>query len=165
MIALVCALPTYANELSAARAPEVQGPISQAHISEKTDEELTALTARWGELSASERRTVLREVRNRMRASANASARAKANYVKQLRAQGSTGIVVQRKYGRKSDGSVVVQTRVIQKGAPTTGRVTFGFGFERRAKRQPNGHPQTQSATTLVNGEADDLSQEVPVDQ
>ena len=122
-------------------------------ISQKTDEELTELTARWSELSAGERRTVLREVRNRMRASVNRSAQAKANYQKQLRSQGATGIVVQRRYGRKSDGSVVVQTRVIQKNAPSAGRVTFGFGFERRANRQPVEQPANTEVVTNKVGD------------
>lgn len=122
-------------------------------ISQKTDAELTELTARWSELSASERRTVLREVRHRMRASVNRSAQAKANYQKQLRRQGASGIVVQRRYGRKSDGSVVVQTRVIQKTTPSSGRVTFGFGFERRANRQPSEQPANTEVVTGNIGE------------
>lgn len=136
-------------------AQPVPNDLDTDQISEKTDEELTALTARWGELSAGERRTVLREVRHRMRASvnasANASARAKANYEKQLRAQGSAGIVVQRRYGRKPDGSVVVQTRVIQKRVPSSSaRVTFGFGFERRSKDQKH------ESSALVKTESPD---------
>lgn len=123
-------------------------------ITHKTDEELTALTARWNELSASERRALLHEVRARMRASADASARAKANYANKRQSQGVSGVVVQRRYGRKSDGSVVVQTRVIQKRTPATGRVTFGFGFERRANKQ--------SAEQKVQAVSDQPVQEVP---
>jgi len=102
-------------------------------LSQKTDTELTALTAQWGKLSPSERRQLLAEVRGRM--AANREAR------------GRVGVQVQRRYGRvvrKSDGSVVVQTRVVRvrprSDGAATGRVTFGIGFEQRSK-------STQAAT------------------
>ncbi len=128
----------------------------------KTDEELTALTARWNELSSTERRLVLHEVRTRMHASKISAQRQINRQIRRTPAQG-TGTVVQRRYGRKPDGSVVVQTRVIQKhgsvsGAPTSGRITFGFGFERRAQGQHQpGQPGardgtgTNQAGTVVN--------------
>ena len=45
------------------------GGLQPDDITIKTDEELTALTARWNELSSSERRLLLHEVRARMQAS------------------------------------------------------------------------------------------------
>ena len=117
-------------------------------LSQKTDTELTELTAQWGKLSPSQRRELLAEVTGRMAANRNVRADVRAN----------VGVRVQRRYGRvvrKSDGSVVVETRVVevrprvngpeglqpatvstQSGAVRVprGRVTFGIGFEQRSK-------------------------------
>ena len=108
--------------------------VAAGDLSLKTDTELTELTAQWSTLSPGERRHLLAEVTRRM--AANRNARAKV------------GVQVQRRYGRvvrKQDGSVVVQTRVVQMrprpdGATAVrGRVTFGIGFEQRSKsRQAN---------------------------
>ena len=103
--------------------------VAAGDLSLKTDTELTELTAQWSTLSPGERRHLLAEVTRRM--AANRNARAKV------------GVQVQRRYGRvvrKQDGSVVVQTRVVQMrprpdGATAVrGRVTFGIGFEQRSK-------------------------------
>ena len=67
----------------------------------KSDEELTQLTAQWAELSPSERRQLLAEVRGRM--ARNATAGQRANEPK-------VSIRVQRRYGRvvrKPDGRVL----------------------------------------------------------
>lgn len=125
--------------------------LSATEIVTKSDAELTALTARWGELSPTERRVVLHEVRSRMHASKVAATESDAQRMRSRRQQ-ATGTVVQRRYGRKSDGSVVVQTRVIKKKRiPKGARVTFGFGFERRAngrigskEQQESGNAETQ---------------------
>jgi hypothetical protein len=117
-------------------------------LSQKTDTELTELTAQWSKLSPSERRELLAEVTGRMAANRNARANVHDN----------VGVRVQRRYGRvvrKRDGSVVVETRVVevrpranrpdglqsatvsaQRGAVMVprGRVTFGIGFEQRSK-------------------------------
>ena len=140
-------------EPAAARKTAASGDLSQ-----KSDSELTQLTAQWSHLSPSERRNLLAEVRGRMAAS--------------RQARRPIEVRVQRRYGRivqKPDGSVVLQTRVVEmrpKGAPsnrsaaaqtgpskpnaqaaTTPRrhVTFGFGFERRIKSR--NQPHTSEAT------------------
>ena len=107
--------------------------------SDKSDEELTVLTSQWADLAPADRRALLAEVRGRMNAPQQAS-----NTIKPR-------VKITRRYGRivrKSDGSVVVQTIVEPAQAETgqvsvqqgSGRITFGFGFERRSKRtaKPN---------------------------
>lgn len=126
--------------------------LTQEDLSQRTDTELTALTAQWSQLSPQQRRHLLAEVRGRM-----------VNNRQMRRPQ---GVIVQRQYGRvvrKSDGSVVLQTRVVQisprhhaDNAETAApRVTFGIGFERRT-REPesvtHNPPQadvTQPAVTI----------------
>jgi len=127
---LYCAMPAWAQ--SADR--------STGNLSDKTDTELTELTAQWSHLSPRERRELLAEVTGRMAANRNAKA--------------NVGIRVQRRYGRvvrNSDGSVVVETRVVQlrrhgdngaAGLPPRGRVTFGIGFEQRSRTQ-SGRPES----------------------
>ena len=131
-----------------ANATSDQAQAGTGDLSQKTDTELTELTAQWGKLSPSQRRELLAEVTGRMAANRNVRADVRAN----------VGVRVQRRYGRvvrKSDGSVVVETRVVemrprvngpeglqsatvstQSGAVRAprGRVTFGIGFEQRSK-------------------------------
>ena len=140
------------------------GGLQPDDITIKTDEELTALTARWNELSSSERRLLLHEVRARMQASKISAQRQLKRQIRRMPVQG-TGTIVQRRYGRKSDGSVVVQTRVIQKrtpprGAPASGRITFGFGFERRAQgqgHQTSPHESAANQAGIVVNQAQDV--------
>ena len=150
-------------------------------IATKTDSELTDLSARWAQLNPAERRALLAEVRQRMaekrRIGARATQRAAAqagpagdNTSATVGGQASEKVVgkvtVERRYGRivrKKDGSVVLQTRVVRRVAPNpaqqgAGRVTFGFGFERRADNAhvPNAQlsqpqpPTQERAPTLV---------------
>jgi predicted Fe-S protein YdhL (DUF1289 family) len=125
--------------------------VTAAELSQKTDTELTQLTAQWGHLSPSERRNLLAEVRGRMAASKKIS-KNNSNTALQI-VQGPVRVRVQRRYGRlvrKPDGSVVMQTRVVEvhpaspsqvQVQPTRSadgkvraRVTFGIGFEQRSK-------------------------------
>lgn len=134
-------------------------------IESRTDEELTELTARWGELSAAERRAVLHEVRARMQSPNTPKRRSTNEPLKS--ASPITGTIVQRRYGRKSDGSIVVETRVIQKRSRpnATGRVTFGIGFERRARSAPS-EPQAETSenhTQVVSQPAPGQSREASV--
>ena len=122
-------------------------PLSQGNLSKRSDSELTALTAQWSQLSPEQRRRLLAEVRGRM--------------VNNSQVQRPQGVIVQRRYGRvvrKSDGSVVLQTRVVQikprnnPGQQThseTPRVTFGIGFEQR-KRAPGNAPQSVPQTDIT---------------
>lgn len=141
----LCVLPgawVFADDI-AAPAPLA----SSTGLAQRTDAELTAMTAQWATLSAEERRQLLAEVRSRM-----------ANNRK-LPPQ--VGVQVERRYGRvvrKSDGSVVLQTRVVRVRPRTEGvpgaRVTFGIGFEQRQKQEPEQAPAGQATST-----ADETSQ------
>jgi hypothetical protein len=128
----------------------VQVPAKKpGNLSTKTDTELTELTAQWASLNPSQRRELLAEVRGRMVANQQA---------RPVGVPSSTGlrVRVQRQYGRvvrrKSDGSVIVETRVVQvrpqsiDGVPQA-RVTFGIGFERRSQTRLETRPQTRPQT------------------
>lgn len=134
-----------------AQAQLTEDQLSQGSLAERSDSELTALTAQWSQLSPEQRRRLLAEVRGRM-----------VNNTQLRRPQ---GVIVQRRYGRvvrKSDGSVVLQTRVVQikprnnpdqQARSDTPRVTFGIGFEQRT-RAP-GHathdaPQSEATQPVV---------------
>lgn len=132
--------------------------LTQEDLAKRSDTELTALTAQWGQLSPEQRRRLLAEVRGRM--------------VNNQRVRRPQGVIVQRRYGRvvrKSDGSVVVQTRVVQitprivgqKGNTGSGRVTFGIGFEQRARVPGQVAPQVPEAETTQPAVA--ASQDTPV--
>ena len=131
-----------AESLPAQEAQDKTSPVVMTEdLSQRSDKELTALTAQWGNLSPSERRRLLAEVRGRMAAN--------------QKARRPIGVRVQRQYGRvvrKADGSVVVQTRVVRVRPRVTddqavSRVTFGFGFERRSQsRQQAAPPQTPAS-------------------
>ncbi len=135
---LLCALlvPTLV-QAAAAEAPQSIDPVAQAPIpasfsaadlAARSDVELTALTARWAELDPGQRRALLAEVRSRMVRNTQTP-------------QPRVSIRVQRKYGRvvrKPDGSVVLETRVVEmrpRENPDVTRGTFGVGFEQRSKR------------------------------
>ncbi len=103
----VLALLTMSSVWAQAPATDVPQPetatLTQEDLAQRSDTELTALTAQWGQLSPEQRRRLLAEVRGRM--------------VNNQRVRRPQGVIVQRRYGRvvrKSDGSVVVQTRVVQ---------------------------------------------------
>ena len=96
--------------------------------SEKTDQQLTELTAQWDTLDDSERQALLTEVKMRM-----------------ARSKGRGGVIrirTQRRYGRivrKADGSVVrIETKVVRVRPVGPGTQPYGVGFERRAaSKQP----------------------------
>ncbi len=138
-----------ADASPAASTSDAAAQLVTGDLSQKTDTELTELTAQWSKLSPSDRRELLAEVTGRMAANRTARASVRDN----------VGVRVQRRYGRvvrKRDGSVVVETRVVelrsradrpdslqsaavsaQRGtviAAPRGRVTFGIGFEQRSK-------------------------------
>lgn len=147
-----CASIVWASEQTPVQAPAAKlkqdvpatHPVDSGDLSHKTDTELTALTAQWAKLSPSQRRQLLAEVRGRMAAS---------RQVRGPQARGRVGVQVQRRYGRvvrKSDGSVVVQTRVVRVRprveGTTAGRVTFGIGFEQRSKSRQDNAGHTRDA-------------------
>jgi len=103
-----------------------------------SDSELTALTARWAELSAGERRALQTEMLGRMSKARTAAKRQPV-------------IRVRRQYGRRqADGSVIVRTEVLDlqpRASASEGTrrvVTFGVGFERRKRATA---PQQEAAT------------------
>jgi hypothetical protein len=96
---------------------------------EKTDTELTELTAQWDSLDDTQRRALLTEVKMRM-----------------ARSKGRDGVIrirTLRRYGRiirKSDGSVVrIETRVVRVRPARPGTQSYGVGFEQRAARKEAG--------------------------
>ena len=116
--------PSEANQTVQNSTP-LSGPLSverSGDLASKTDTELTELTAQWAGLNPSQRRALLAEVRGRM--VANQKARP-AGITR------STGVrvMVQRQYGRvvrrQSDGSVVVETRVVQQVRPQVSIVSW----------------------------------------
>ncbi|MCR9259200.1 MAG: hypothetical protein NXH95_05730 [Pseudomonadaceae bacterium] len=163
------------SEKAASSTNLPQEQLSQEDLSQRSDTELTALTAQWSQLSPEQRRRLLAEVRGRM--------------VNSRQARRPQGVVVQRRYGRvvrKSDGSVVVQTRVVQirprqdprisaSGKPNSAsgklnhhetaqpRVTFGIGFEQRTRR-PEQVRVTEQAPGAENN-TNDSSVRADVDQ
>lgn len=163
--------------------------VSSSDLSEKTDAELTQLTAQWNRLSAADRRTLLAEVRGRM-VQSRARKTARRDYPNVLSMRPSQGKVrtirIQRRYGRvvrKPDGTVVVQTRVVQvtpikagdkvgrgggRVVKSSARVTFGVGFEQRSRAIIHRHI-TQIPTPSVvsspvkNGGVPDSTSERPI--
>lgn|GEM_PF-3236666 len=152
------AQPRVAGETDVSSTNSPQEQLSQEDLSQRSDTELTALTAQWSQLSPEQRRRLLAEVRGRM--------------VNNRQLERPQGVVVQRRYGRvvrKSDGSVVLQTRVVQirprqdsrisasgkagNGEAVAPRVTFGIGFEQRSRRpeQIRRTEQTTHAADNVN--------------
>jgi hypothetical protein len=156
--------------IATAEAAAVEPGWFPSNLSSASDQELTDIAARWSELSAPQRRAVLVETTRRMD-----SKKRQGSAVKR---KGRLSISVQRRYGRGSDGSVVVETRVVQvrpKGtSPAPGarvvaspeltkpgvpaarvnsRIGFGAGFERR---------RAQGVKGPVEGIKNDQSQKNP---
>ena len=142
---------------------------SAQNLAGKSDVQLTQLTAQWGQLTPSQRRDLLAEVRRRMTLN-KASAAAPKDGLKTGQKGGKVTIRVQRRYGRLGEntkGTVVVQTRVVKvrprvaqvgtvrvdkvQTASHKGRsqVTFGIGFEQRSKTRSAQPNQTQPDPSL----------------
>ena len=158
-LALVCMVVPFNTHAADTPSAESNADVLElGNVGDKSDRELTALTAQWGQLSPAERRVLLAEVRTRMQ-------------LRQQATQALPRVTVTRRYGRivrKSDGSVVLRTQVIKprtevgqtaSNADTQqvvtrpqvrrqGRITFGFGFERRGAAQPSDRPRTQATPT-----------------
>lgn len=167
LTALLLCLPGLVSADTEATQSTVDSTQQQVPVSSplrsKTDQELTELTAQWGQLNPAERRVLLAEVRRRMADRQRVQVRSRNNSL------------VTRRYGRvtrKADGSVVVETTVVrpdgqavtevrqQKPAQSTGqrqrtgaRITFGFGFERRARRDDEQQDVTQTASQTASPE------------
>lgn len=144
VVAASVGAPAFAQSADLESAAQPSKPLSSAanaqlvtseDFAARSDAELTALTARWGDLNPAQRRQLLAEVRSRMARTNSANAQGL------LGARGgSVKVRVQRRYGRvvrKSDGRVVMRTQVVEvgpKGRGQRGRVTFGIGFEQRSR-------------------------------
>lgn len=99
-------------------------PVADRTYADKSDQELTALAARWDYLGEDEQRALLGEIKMRM-------ARSRGP-------EGALSIRTERRFGRiirKPDGSVLhIQTRVVRvRPAGPSDTQTYGVGFERRA--------------------------------
>ncbi|MEM1432722.1 MAG: hypothetical protein AAGG11_01560 [Pseudomonadota bacterium] len=100
-----------------------------AAIESLSDADLTALSVHWSQLSAEQRRALLKTVRARMQRENRASGAASP-----LQSQRRFGRVV-----RQRDGRVVsIETRVYRRadgsGGSVSHRMTFGAGFEQRQR-------------------------------
>ena len=126
LVGLAVALCCAASVGFAAVTTEPEPDNSQApavSYTDASDEQLTALAARWDELAAVERRALLSEVKMRM-------ARRQAG------ANGILSIRLTRRYGAVPQGRTAGQLR-IRLGTGATHAKEFGVGFEQRA-----GQPQ-----------------------
>jgi hypothetical protein len=118
--------PLLIDEQAAAEltAAELE-PVSQTYT-EKTDQELTELAAQWDDLSDTERRALLIEVKLRMARGSNP--------------EGVIRILTRRRFGRiirQPDGSVVrIEAEVVQIGPEQPAVGSYGVGFEQRAARK-----------------------------
>ncbi len=150
------------QEQSAGQQPpeaDVLDEIAFGNLAAKTDAELTALTARWPQLSPVQRRMLLAEVRGRMKRSQSRPrlrlrlpVQRQYGRVQRPPSQGETnaqddaptsqgrGVVRKTLRMRQADGTVITRTEVVQldaEGKPVSvqSRVTFGTGFEKRSAR------------------------------
>ena len=101
-----------------------------------TDEELTALGARWGELDSEQRRALLAEVKMRM-----------ARAGRQGTAKGVLHIRLRHRYGAvpPTVGSGRLRIRILQ-GEQAEGTQQFGVGFEQRKGARPGPAAEQQPA-------------------
>ena len=139
LLLLPCLAQAQSQTAPADAVPSVAHPLTAESLAASSDVELTGLTARWAELNPGERRALLAEVRSRMVRSSQPT-------------RPKMSVRVQRKYGRvvrKSDGSVVVETRVVEvRPRADGGRTTFGVGFEQRSRRSAEKPQETPSVDT-----------------
>ena len=128
-IALCCA----ANVGFAAVAAEPKEGNSQdppaVSYADASDEQLTALAARWDELAAAERRALLSEVKMRM-------AR------RQVGTKGVLSIRLTRRYGAVPEGQLRIRL-----GTGTAKAKEFGVGFEQRASQPQAADPEASEPT------------------
>ncbi|MCY3794580.1 MAG: hypothetical protein OXG51_09425 [Gammaproteobacteria bacterium] len=127
-VALCCA----ANVGFAAVAAEPKLDTSQdpsVSYADASDEQLTALAARWDELAAAERRALLSEVKMRM-------AR------RQVGTNGVLSIRLTRRYGAVPEGQLRIRL-----GTGTANAKEFGVGFEQRAGQPQAADPQASEPT------------------
>jgi hypothetical protein len=112
---------------------------------EKTDAELTELSASWEALAPEQQKALLNEVKLRM--------------IRKRGRQGGPAVLSARRFGRivrQPDGSMVrIETQVLR---VTPGRAGYGMGFEIRARRR-TANPGDQLHTPL--GEPVDIPVEV----
>ena len=126
-LALCAVMPAGAVALAVAG----EQPVSYANAS---DAELTALGARWNDLSSNERQALLSEVKMRM-------ARARS----QGAATGVLRIKLRRRYGAVppgvANGNLRIRVTTRKQGSKPSGK-PFGVGFEQRTKQRNGSVPQ-----------------------
>lgn len=134
---LCVALCCVANVGFAAVAAEPKEGNSQdppaVSYADASDEQLTALAARWDELAAAERRALLSEVKMRM-------AR------RQVGTKGVLSIRLTRRYGAVPQGPAAGQLR-IRVGPGKANAKEFGVGFEQRAGQPQAADPKASEPT------------------
>ncbi len=154
-----------ANTPSTAKPNNVVAQESFGDIQMKSDQELTELTARWGELDPAQRRALIQEVRTRMARPQTNAARSVGRPDTQVgaKANGRQGrVTITRRYGRivrKPDGSVVVQTRVVpvqelplQSEQATTDAAVEGSQPTAGAANQAEARPRVRRSITFGFG-------------
>ena len=107
-------------------------PVSYADAS---DEQLTALAARWDELAVAERRALLSEVKMRM-------ARRQAG------TKGVLSIRLTRRYGAVPQGQLRIRS-----GTGQTNAKEFGVGFEQRAGQPQGADPEPSEPTAETSAQ------------
>lgn len=126
----------YAVNSVEATFPRANDELPQSHpisYANATNAELDALGARWGYLSAAERRALLAEVRRRVAQNNGGSTRVRIQATRQF------GVV------QRPDGTTIrVERRIIRMIPSEQG---YGTGFEQRAAR--DGNPSGLPATPL----------------
>ena len=125
-IALSAAGAGFAAVTTESKPADAEGqPVSYAEVS---DEQLTALAARWDSLATAERRALLSEVKMRMARRQGSANRGSANGVLRIR--------LTRRYGAVPQGRAAGRLHIRLGTGPANAK-EFGVGFEQRA-----GQPQ-----------------------
>jgi len=143
-LASLC-LALCAAEFAAANGEALSQAVSYADAS---DEQLTALAARWDSLGAAQRRALLSEVKMRMARSQGLAKGGSANGVLRIR--------LTRRYGTVPHGRTAGQLHFRLEARPANAE-EFGVGFEQRAGQpqaadQDDAERAAQGAAQQVSG-------------
>ena len=136
-VALCCAANVGLAAVAAELGPDNPQDPAAVNYADASDEQLTALAARWDELAAAERRALLSEVKMRM-------ARRQAG------TKGVLSIRLTRRYGAVPQGRRAGQLR-IRLGAGAANAKEFGVGFEQRAGQPQAADPEASEPTGKVS--------------
>ena len=116
------------GHVNAASGEGASVEISRVSYASVSDEDLTAIAARWDGLSAQQRRALLSEVKLRMRQNSGGERVLRANTSRRY------GTVVRHANGARA--TLRVEVRAAKKhGKQAKGDQDYGVGFERRARQ------------------------------